>query len=110
MVTGNKVILVGREGAGFGQIASGEAGKDCVEVRFFINAVSFLSVMAPRASVRCSLANLVGLKQGNLREAMRSIRRQLRAREQQLLLLIEDLSVSQGVDRELVEAPPPRCD
>ena len=45
-----------------------------------------------------------GLKQGNLRDAMRSIRRQLRAREQQLLLLIEDLSVSQGVDRELVEA------
>jgi hypothetical protein len=51
-----------------------------------------------------ALASLVGLKQGNLREAMRSIRRQLRAREQQLLLLIEDLSVSQGVDRELVEA------
>lgn len=51
-----------------------------------------------------ALASLIGLKQGNLRDAMRSIRRQLRARGQQLLLLIEDLSVSQGVDRELVEA------
>jgi hypothetical protein len=52
MVAGNKVVLAGREEAGFGEIASGVTDKDRVEVRFFTNSVSFVSVMAPLKSVR----------------------------------------------------------
>ena len=55
MVAGSKVILKGPEGAGFGEVAGGEKVGDCIEVRFSTNAVSFLSVMAPRASVHRAL-------------------------------------------------------
>jgi hypothetical protein len=47
---------------------------------------------------------LVGLQRGNLREAMLEIRRQLKTQGKQLLLLVEDLSVSQGMDAELIES------
>ena len=47
---------------------------------------------------------LVGLKRGNLHAAMMEIRRQLKSAGRELLLFIEDLSVSQGVDAELVES------
>ena len=47
---------------------------------------------------------LVGLKRGNLRAAMMEIRRQLKNAGRELLLFIEDLSVSQGMDAELVES------
>src|SRR5262249_26106169 len=42
----------GREEAGFGEVAPGDTGKDRVEVRFFTNAASFVSVIAPLSSVR----------------------------------------------------------
>ncbi|MBN8460100.1 MAG: hypothetical protein J0M04_19910 [Verrucomicrobia bacterium] len=47
---------------------------------------------------------LVGLKHGNLGEAMLEIRRQLKNVGRELLLFIEDLSVSQGMDAELIES------
>lgn len=52
MAVGCKVFVVGREGAGFGEVASENAGGGDVEVRFFTNSVSFISVVAPAASVR----------------------------------------------------------
>jgi ATP-dependent helicase HepA len=55
MVPGTKVFIIGREEAGFGEVAGGHKDGDCIEVRFFTNAVSFLSVTAPRASVRRAL-------------------------------------------------------
>lgn len=47
---------------------------------------------------------LVGLQRGNLRGAMLEIRRQLKAADKELLLFLEDLSVSQGIDAELIES------
>jgi hypothetical protein len=47
---------------------------------------------------------LVGLQRGNLQGAMLEIRRQLKVAGQELLLFIEDLSVSQGMDAELIES------
>jgi hypothetical protein len=47
---------------------------------------------------------LVGLQRGNLRGAMLEIRRELKASGKELLLFLEDLSVSQGMDAELIEA------
>jgi ATP-dependent helicase HepA len=55
MVTGNKVFIVNRNEAGFGEVAGGDKDGDCIEVRFFTNAVSYISVMAPRVSVRRAL-------------------------------------------------------
>ena len=46
---------------------------------------------------------LVGLQRGNLRGAMLEIRRELKASGKELLLFLEDLSVSQGMDAELIE-------
>ena len=47
---------------------------------------------------------LVGLQRGNLRGAMLEIRRELKSLNKELLLFLEDLSVSQGMDAELIEA------
>ena len=51
-----------------------------------------------------ALPGLVGLKRGNLRQAMLEIRKQLKVEGCQLLLFIEDMSVSQGMDAELIES------
>ena len=48
--------------------------------------------------------SLVGLQRGNLHGAMLEIRRELKAAGRELLLFLEDLSVSQGMDAELIEA------
>ena len=47
---------------------------------------------------------LVGLQRGNLSKAMLEIRRQLRLAGRELLLFLEDLSVTQGMDAELIES------
>lgn len=47
---------------------------------------------------------LLGLQRGNLGVAMLEVRSQLKRQGQELLLFIEDLSVSQGMDAELIEA------
>ncbi len=51
-----------------------------------------------------SLSGLLGLRRGDLTRALKEIRRDLLAKGRELVLLLEDLSVSQGLDAELLEA------
>lgn len=56
------------------------------------------------ASLTAAWPALVGLQRGNLRGAMLEIRKELKAARKELLLFLEDLSVSQGMDSELIES------
>jgi hypothetical protein len=47
---------------------------------------------------------LLGLKRGDLQRAIVEIRRQLKSEGKELVLLIEDMSVTHGLDRDLLEA------
>ena len=51
-----------------------------------------------------ALAALLRFRPGDLKRAMVELRKSLLARKQELILLLEDLSISEGVDAELVEA------
>jgi hypothetical protein len=55
-------------------------------------------------AVTPSLSGLLGLRRGDLGRAMEEIRRELRRHDRELVLCIEDMSVTQGVDAELLEA------
>lgn len=56
------------------------------------------------ASLTAAWPSLVGLQRGNLKGAMLEIRKELKAAHKELLLFLEDLSVSQGMDSELIES------
>lgn len=49
-------------------------------------------------------AALLGLRRGNFGRALLEIRKELLSRGRELVLLLEDLSVTQGLDEELMEA------
>jgi hypothetical protein len=51
-----------------------------------------------------ALSGLLGLRRGDLTRALKEIRKELLRRGRELVLLLEDLSVSQGLDAELLEA------
>ncbi len=51
-----------------------------------------------------ALPRLVGLRMGSLKGAFFEIRAELKKRKKKLVLLIEDLSIAQGMDAELIEA------
>lgn len=50
-----------------------------------------------------ALPRLMGVRRGDLAEALREVRQFLASEGKSLILLIEDLSVAQGVDEELIE-------
>jgi hypothetical protein len=51
-----------------------------------------------------ALKTLLGLRRGDLGKALAEIRRELKMRGQELVLLVEDVSVTQGLDTDLIEA------
>jgi hypothetical protein len=61
-------------------------------------AAAILNRMTP------ALSGLLGLRRGDLTRALKEIRKELLRRGRELVLLLEDLSVSQGLDAELLEA------
>ncbi|BBM87122.1 protein DpdH [Candidatus Uabimicrobium amorphum] len=66
--------------------------------------LSSLSAQILNQATSKALANLLGLRHGNLLRALSEIRRALKNENKQLLLFLEDLSITQGVDAELIES------
>ena len=82
-------------------------GSDAQELATAILAdddLKTICVSVLNKALEIALPNLAGLKQGNLGNALIEIRRELKKQKKELILLIEDLSVTQGIDSELIES------
>jgi len=83
---------------------AGEKASELASAIFDDDNLKKVCVSVLNQANSAALPNLIGLKQGNLAHAFLEIRRILKSNGKNLILLIEDLSITQGVDAELVEA------
>lgn len=91
----------------FGVRESERAGKEASELAMMLlqddrarDTAAGLLNLAQRAALK----SLLRFRSGDMKEALVEIRRDLLRREKELVVLIEDLSVTEGLDAELVEA------
>ena len=83
---------------------AGREAKELASTLVADNELKAICIGVLNKAVGIALSNLAGLRLGNLVNALAEIRRTLKKLDKQLILFIEDLSVTQGIDAELIEA------